>query len=100
MVRAKRADGKAALSALQMAQEKWRANHVTYSNALDNTGLNIGTTSPDGHYTIAISGTPTATTYTATATPRDFTDSKCGTFAVNQDGKLTTGYASLDCWNK
>ncbi|WP_281023980.1 MULTISPECIES: type IV pilin protein [Methylomicrobium] len=96
---AKRADGKSALLSAQMAQEKYRTTHTAYSASLDAIG--VSGTSPDGYYTVAITGTPNATTYTLTATPRSpFTDSTCGTFAVNQDGKDYTGYASADCWKK
>jgi type IV pilus assembly protein PilE len=96
---AKRADGKSALLNAQMAQEKYRTTHTTYGTTLE--AIDVSGTSPDGYYTIAIAGTPNATTYTMTATPRSpFTDSTCGTFAVNQDGKAYTGYASADCWKK
>jgi len=98
--RAKRADAKAALLQAQLAQEKYRANHVTYGTTL--TAISINSTSPDGYYTIAISGTPDATTYTVTAAPKSpHTDSTCGTFAVNKDGAdVSTGHASADCWKK
>jgi prepilin-type N-terminal cleavage/methylation domain len=103
VTRAKRADGKAALLAAQLAQEKWRANNTTYSDDLSE--INISATSPDGYYAIAISGTPTGTTYTMTATPSGFTDSRCGVFAINQNGKATsstqTTTAKLEeCWGK
>jgi type IV pilus assembly protein PilE len=98
--KAKRADAKAALLNAQLAQEKYRANHTAYGTTL--AAINVADTSADGYYTIAISGTPNATTYAMTAAPKSpHTDSTCGTFAVNQAGKLTTGsYASADCWGK
>ncbi|MGJ0489859.1 type IV pilin protein [Methylobacter sp.] len=98
--KAKRADAKAALLNAQLAQEKHRASNTTYSDDLDE--INVAAASADGYYTIAISGTPDATTYTMTATPTGSqTGDSCGTFAVNQAGKLTTGsYADADCWGK
>ena len=97
VTRSKRADGKAALLKVQLAEEKWRANHTTYTTELGNTGLNLGTASPDNYYTIAIPSA-NATTYTVTAAPV-FTDSTCGTFAVNQGGKDHSGsYANAACW--
>jgi type IV pilus assembly protein PilE len=92
VLRAKRGDAKAGLFSLQLAQEKWRANNTTYNDPADST-------SSDGYYTIATSGN-TATAYVITATPLSpHSDSSCGTFAVNQDGKLHTGsYANADCW--
>lgn len=91
--RAKRADAKAALLEVQLAQEKYRANNALYA-----TAAQITLPTAD-NYTIAIVGTPTATTYTASAAP-SFTDSDCGTFAVNESGPFYTGYASKTCWDK
>ena len=102
VTRAKRADGKAALLQVQLAEEKWRANHVSYGSSTD-----IGiTTSPDGHYAIAGTGTLNAASYTFTATPSGFTDSTCGVFAVNQNGKTTSSTTQTtdakvqECWGK
>ncbi len=101
VLRAKRGDAKTALLSVQLAQEKWRANHVTYGS-LANIG--IASTSPDSHYAIAIpeaAPPPDDTSYLVTATPAPpHSDSSCGTFAVNQDGKFHTDYADSDCWAK
>lgn len=93
---AKRADGKAGLLKAQLAQEKYRANNPAYGTLAQ---IGISSSSPDSYYTIAISGTPTATTYTVTAAP-GFTDAKCGTLGVNQSGtKTATGSDSAqNCW--
>ncbi|MCF7971471.1 MAG: type IV pilin protein [Methylococcaceae bacterium] len=96
VLRAKRGDAKAALLSAQLAQEKYRANNVSYGTLVQ---AGISTDSPDGNYTLAIVGTPSGTAYEIKATP-DHTDTTCGTFAVNQDGKFYTGYANADCWNK
>lgn len=67
LLKARRADAKEALATLQMAQEKWRGNHDTYTNTLSD--LNISSTSAAGYYTIALTpGQSTGTTYQATAT--------------------------------
>lgn len=96
--RAKRGDGKAALMNAQLAQEKYRANNITYAADIDDLG--IGADSPDGYYTIAVTAA-NATTYTLTATP-DFTDAKCGTLGINQAGtKTETGSdTAANCWQK
>lgn len=98
VTRSKRSDAKAALLQAQIAQEKYRANHVTYG-----TLAQIGTSSPspDGYYKIEVFN-PTATTYTVTATPlAPFTDDTCGIFAVNENGPdHLGGYANTDCWGK
>jgi len=105
VTRGKRSDAKAALLNAQLAQEKYRANNTTYATTLSAAG--ITSPSPDGYYTIAISGTPTATTYTVTAAPLSpFADATCGTFAVNKDGKTTsasvqtTAAKVTECWGK
>lgn len=104
VTRAKRSDAKAALLQVQLAQEKYRANHITYGTLIE---IGISTTatytSPEGYYTIAISGTPTATTYTVTATPlAPFADATCGTLGIDQNGvKSKTGTDSVEnCWGK
>jgi type IV pilus assembly protein PilE len=105
VIQGKRSDAKAALLSAQLAQEKYRANNTTYAITL--SAANIASTSPGGYYTIALSGTPTASAYTITATPvSTFTDSDCGTFAVNKDGKTTSGTGQTtaakvnECWGK
>ena len=107
--RAKRADAKTSLLDVRLLQEKYRGNNPTYGTlaqigapALSADGLS--STSADGHYTIAIVGTPTGTTYVATATPAvggDQVGDSCGTFAINASGELTTAgtYASAECWD-
>jgi type IV pilus assembly protein PilE len=97
--RAKRSDGKAGLLKLQLAQEKYRANHLAYAAALADLGI-ASSDSPDGHYTLAITDAD-STTYTVTATP-NFTDTNCGTLGINQTGvKTVTGSDSVaDCWGK
>ncbi|WKJ92447.1 type IV pilin protein [Methylomonas montana] len=118
VVRSKRSDGKAALLQAQLAQEKYRANCPQYATTItpgypispatfscSDLKINLPNNSPNGHYTIAISGTPNNTTYKFTATPSDFTDTKCNVFAVNQDGKTTSASQTTDadvqeCWGK
>ncbi|MDP1666097.1 MAG: type IV pilin protein [Methylobacter sp.] len=102
VTKAKRSDAKAALLQAQIAQEKYRANNPTYGTLAQ---ISASSTSPDGYYTIAISGTPTATAYLVTAAPLSpFADATCGTFAVNKDGKTTsasvqtTAAKVTECW--
>jgi len=65
--KSRRSDAVQALSQLEQAQERWRANNPAYSSDLPSLGISSATTS-GGYYTLAITGTPTGTTYTATAT--------------------------------
>ncbi len=98
--KARRADAKRALVALQLQQEKWRASNIRYSQTLGPVGsfLNWTTTSADGHYRLAVTAA-SATAYNMTATPQGKqAGDRCGTFAINQSGNNTTGYANADCW--
>lgn len=63
--KSRRADAVAALSAVQQAQERWRANNPAYADSLSVLGLS--SQSPSGHYTVGVSN-PSATGFTATAT--------------------------------
>lgn len=95
--KARRADAKNALIALQLQQEKWRASNVQYTTTLST--LKWKTTSPDGYYSLRITAA-TATTYNMEARPigRQAGD-RCGPFAVNQNGPNISGsYANEECW--
>jgi len=96
VLRAKRGDAKAALLSAQLAQEKYRANNISYGTLAQ---IGSASTSPDGYYGIAIVGTPDSTSYVIKA-DSIHADSDCDIFAVDQDGKLTTAgtYSSADCW--
>ena len=103
VLRAKRADAKAALLKTVLKQEKFRNNNTTFGGTL--AAINATGTSPEGYYTIAIDGTPDGTTYTVTATP-NFTDNDCAIFVMNQRGKIRSGTVSSKtaadstCWGK
>ncbi len=110
VTRSRRADAKAGLLSVQLAQEKYRANNTSYGT-LAQIGIlpppvslcvSAVPVSPNCYYTIAIVGTPDSTNYTVTAAPRSpHTDATCGTFAVNQNGADSSGtYASTTCWQK
>ena len=77
ILQAKRGDAKAALLNATLAQEKYRANNTTYGSLAE---IDVNSASPDGYYTIAISGT-NATSYTVTATP-GHTDAICNVLSV------------------
>ena len=104
--KARRADAKNALIALQLQQEKWRASNISYAQTLGPAGsfLNWTSTSSGGYYSLSIPvGSATATAYNMTAAPisggRQAND-RCGTFAVDESGPITddSSYADADCW--
>jgi type IV pilus assembly protein PilE len=99
--KSRRSDAVAALSAVQQAQERWRANNATYAT----TVAALGITSPTTYYTLAIatSPAPTGTAYTATATAvagkSQVKDTGCDTLTVT----VTNGSANKTpdtCWRK
>lgn len=103
--KARRADAKRDLTALQLAQERWRANNVAYTATLgpDPAGLKWSSITTEGYYSLdIIDGDVGPNTYTITATPvsgKSQTKDSCGTFAVNQSGPDTSpGYAGEECW--
>lgn len=93
----KRSDAKAALLQAQIEQEKYRANNPTYGTLAQ---IGISNLSPDGYYTINVTAN-SSTDYTVTADPlAPFTDTACGSFAVNKDGAYYIGFADASCWGK
>ena len=98
VIRSKRADGKAALLQLQLAQEKWRANHTTYASKSD-LAVNY---SPNSYYSVNTFTNVTGTTYTMTVSPNGFTDTKCQNLGINESGvKTESGTDTAEnCWAK
>jgi len=103
--KSRRADGIQALRAVQLAQERYRSNNPTYGTTVQILGSS--TTSPGGWYTLAISS-PTATTYTATATAVSGSSqtidtaagTSCATLTVNQDVPVFSPAGQSACWNQ
>ena len=112
--KSRRADAVQALSRVQQAQERWRANHVAYAASLGADGLDLGSTSPHGHYGLAVTGHG-ASSYTVRATalagsPQS-ADARCRVLQVRMDdaaglieygsedaaGRFTTGRDER-CW--
>jgi type IV pilus assembly protein PilE len=94
----RRVDAKNALSALQLAQEKYRGNNTAYSNSL--TALGLTATSPQGYYSLTISAA-SGTGYTATATVNSTSAQapdavSCPSLSVTQTGYVVDATAS--CW--
>lgn len=112
---ARRADAKAGLLSLQLAQEKFRANCRFYAANIGNNnvcGANAGAStlihdinSPDGHYNLSMTAASGAT-YTLTATRvaggKQAKDTKCGDFSIDQDNvqSVTGSLSAADCWQR
>lgn len=94
MRKGRRSEAVAALAQVQLAQERWRANHATYAANSDltvawPTGLGVASPTSGGLYTISIEG-PAAAEYTASATAVAGTsqanDTNCSTMRMRVKG--------------
>jgi type IV pilus assembly protein PilE len=84
--RGRRADAVAALTQIQLAQERWRANNAAYTTEL--SALGATTTSPAGHYTLSIVAANAAgfqVTATASSTAQ-VQDTHCSTLRLTMAG--------------
>ncbi len=94
----RRADALVALTAAQLAQEKWRANHSSYGALSD---LRVSSSSPDGYYSLVVASditneanctmdavAPTATTFAIRAVGQNGqqNDTGCAAICVDQTG--------------
>ncbi len=118
--KARRAEGIAALTALQQAQERFRANNATYGNlnspadATTFTNATALATSAHGRYTLAVSGiSSSGYTALAAAAGAQAEDTACGVMGVRSAGgnlRYGSGSSSIDwaladpdagkCWAK
>lgn len=107
--KSRRADGISALMAIHLNQQKWRANHTTYTSTLSDVwegGENGATSSTDGYYTLDTNadGTNPETKYTITATPQgDQTNDPCVNFVLTvAGGTATKSVSGTDnrCWQR
>lgn len=118
--KSRRTDAFTALSAVQQAQERWRANNPTYTDQLTALpsasvpGLGLPAVTTNGHYAIAIDS-PTATGYnvvaTAQSTSSQARDGNCVRLRVQVAmGNITYGSAAATggfdnstgnrCWSR
>lgn len=96
----RRTDAIDATAAIQQAQERWRANNVTYTADISDD-LNLATTSKGGYYSLSISGA-TGSGYTLSATAvtgkGQDGDTGCSTLTVTvTNGSAVQG--PTDCWS-
>lgn len=97
ILRSHRAEAKAALLQVQVAQEKWFLQ-VNQYGTLINLGLSTGTNylTPNGYYQISFSS-QTASAFTAQAVPQGGQASDtCGTYTISETGNRTP--TTSDCW--
>lgn len=116
----RRAEGVAAIAAVQLAQERWRSSNDSYSSTHDDTNkkftdLNVSSvSSPEGYYNLAISGADEVgyiVTATAVSGKAQASDTNCVRLQVEVRRAIVTyrsgaASGSLDasnqhkCWNR
>lgn len=105
--KARRADGKAALTGLQLAQEKFRSNCRFYAGSVAsadvcgadaaNSTIKYPSTSNEGHYTIAITAASgNSFTITADPTGAQAKDTACDPLQIEMPAKTKS---PANCWN-
>jgi len=99
--KSRRADAFIALSNVQMAQERWRASHLTYGTLTDLGMTASPLLSERGFYTIELtdangSGSPSGTGFRVSATARNpgaqASDGACSPLSVTVSGALSPSY--------
>lgn len=107
IVKTRRAAAGACLSELSNYMERYYTTNLGY--AQDNATppvanvlpvLDCRSTAQSGNYYGYDFGTPTASTYTLTATPKgaQLADTECGALTLDQAGKRTASTGSAKCW--
>ena len=101
MAKSRRTDGRAALQAIALAQERYYTINGTYTANVALLDLKANLQDGDseaGHYNLTLA-TPDAAnrTFTITATPK-LTDSDCTSMTVNQIGVKGGAPATNKCW--
>ncbi len=110
MRKSRRAEAVAELSAIQQAQERWRANNTSYSANFGTAGLNLRTsgatvtsyTTPNNLYTMTLSAASVAG-YTATATAVSASSQSKDAGCTVIQAVVTNGAASntpTSCWSR
>ncbi|WP_410498464.1 type IV pilin protein [Chitinibacter sp. S2-10] len=108
--KSRRTDATVAISKIQQAQEKWRANNTSYGSL---TNLGISSDTENGYYTLSITGfngtactgSVTGTSYCVVATAvsgkAQASDTGCTTLSVGTlNGNTTYLPSTGNCWSK
>ena len=108
VLRANRTDATSALLRVQVAQEKYFLQNNAYTtnvNAAPPTGLGVASPTPNGFYTITVTGDPNsgnniATSFlaTATAVAPQTQDTSCLTLTINDQGLRNSSPSTTACW--
>jgi type IV pilus assembly protein PilE len=109
VLRANRTDATGALLRIQVAEEKFFLQNNTYTTnvtGLPPAGLGVASPTPNGFYTLAITGDPASTNNiatsfqaTATAVGTQTQDTSCLTLTIKDTGERGSApSSSATCW--
>lgn len=100
VMKANRSDGMIFILEIADRQERFYSDRGTYTTDITDLGY-ADTTSPDGHYTVAITDDPSndiTITYQITATPQgDQVDDTCDSYTFDSLGTRSSSPAG--CWD-
>jgi type IV pilus assembly protein PilE len=100
VMKANRSDGMIFMLEIADRQERFYSDSGTYTTDITDLGF-ANATSPDGHYTVAITDDPSSDitiTYQITATPQGKqADDTCSSYTIDSLGTRTSSPAS--CWD-
>lgn len=100
VAKSRRSDAVSTLLQVQLAQERWRADQLSYASDLVALGWKHAE-STDGYYSLRVKHAD-ASGFLVTAQPRGVQqDDVCGIFALDENGPaFGDGFADPDCWRR
>lgn len=100
VAKSRRSDAMSALLQVQLAEERWRVDHISYADDLAALGQ-ASSGSPDGYYSLRVSQA-NAAGFVILAEPVGVQQSdSCGTFAIDSGGPhYAAGFADRACWRR
>ena len=101
VIKSRRADGKALLLLAAQRQQQFFTSNNSYTAKIGDGGLQVGTTSAEGYYTLSVSADATTYLLTATRVSPQTADTKCGDLTINHlgvKGNLNASEAAEKCW--
>ncbi|MFK3799916.1 type IV pilin protein [Pseudomonas sp. NPDC088444] len=104
VLRGYRSEGLSMLNDAVARMERYYAQNNSYANAtLQSIGLSTTSVSSinsaTGRYTLSLTPSPTATTYTVLATAANAqTSDACGNLSIDQAGNKTSSTGATDCF--
>ncbi|MBF0284599.1 MAG: type IV pilin protein [Magnetococcales bacterium] len=98
--KSRRGDALSTLEMIALAQEQWRANHLTYGTLAD---VWPTASSKGGYYAITITnvtGSNFLASAAALANTTQGKDAACAIIQLDQNGPVVSAHAQKSCWNR